>query len=243
MPHQLGRDLSGDPGSLSRLLQRTHAAQAGGSGRCWQHDGVAHTVAAMTQTPDQRRVSEIARSLNRYEWRPTAEEVKCGAEFFQLAQSLEEAEHPRFPRDTSAKPWTLRLHTENVAVLAEEITLLREEFLPQWREHLAADSPMTELVDLYVRGAQPVVRHADAVLAAWEQTTLPEPTAEEIGYRTRYSGAAAKDVAARLRYDIAAAWEKEPVRRSLWEEMGPAWNFLGAVRSTMMAAVSGAVEY
>ncbi|MCX5173851.1 MULTISPECIES: hypothetical protein [Streptomyces] len=29
----------------------------------------------MTQTLDQRRVSEIARSLNRYEWRPTAEEV------------------------------------------------------------------------------------------------------------------------------------------------------------------------
>ncbi|AZP17841.1 hypothetical protein EJC51_18080 [Streptomyces aquilus] len=197
----------------------------------------------MTQTLDQRRVSEIAHSLNRYEWRPTAEEVECGAEFFQLVQRLEEAERPGFPRDTSAKPWTLHLHTENVAVLAEEITLLREDFLPRWRERLAADSPMTELIDLYVRGAQPVVRHADAVLAAWEQTTLPEPTAQEIGYRTRYSGAAAKDVAARLRFDIAAAWEKEPPRRSLWEEMGPAWNFLGAVRSTMMAAVSGDVEY
>jgi hypothetical protein len=161
----------------------------------------------MTQTPDQRRLSEIARSLNRYEWRPTAEEVTCGAEFFQLVQSLEEAEHPRFPRGTSAKPWTLRLRTENVAVLAEEITVLREESLPQWRERLAADSPMTELVDLYVRGAQPIVRHADAVLTAWEQATLPEPTAEEIGYRTRYSGAAAKDVAVQRRdlTDVSAA--------------------------------------
>lgn len=197
----------------------------------------------MTQSADQRRVSEIARSLNRYEWRPTYDEVKCGAAFFELVKGLEEAERPRFPRDMSAKPWTLRLRTENVVVLAEEITVVREDFLPQWRGRLAADSPMTELIELYVRGAQPVVRHANAVLAAWEQATLPEPTAEEIDYRTRYSGAAAKDVAARLRYDIAASWEKEPVRRSLWEEMQPAWTDLGAVRSTMMAAVSGEVEY
>lgn len=121
---------------------------------------------------------------------------------FQLVQSLEEAEHPGFPRDTRAKPWTLRLHTENVARVAEEITLLRGGFLPRWRERLAADSPMTELVDLYVRGAQPVVRHADAVLAAWEQITLPESTTEEIGYRNRYRRA------------VRVAFVKVPVSQS-----------------------------
>ncbi|MEV0222332.1 hypothetical protein [Streptomyces sp. NPDC050704] len=32
-----------------------------------------------------------------------------------------------------AQPWKPRLHPENGAVLAEEVALLREEFLPGWR--------------------------------------------------------------------------------------------------------------
>jgi hypothetical protein len=101
---------------------------------------------------------------------------------------------------------------------------------------------MTELIDLYVRGAQPVVQHAAAVRAAWECTTLPEPASDDIARQVHYAGASADEAAARLRYDIAARWEDEPDRRSLWEEMESAWNHLGAVRSTMMAAVSGYVE-
>ncbi|MFD4561243.1 hypothetical protein ACFWP5_44190 [Streptomyces sp. NPDC058469] len=196
----------------------------------------------MTETLDQSRLSEIARSLNRYQWQPSDEEATCGAAFFQLVKSTEEKERG-FPRGTEPGPWTPRLRTENVAVLADEVTMLREEFLPEWRERLPAGSPMAELIDMYVRGAQPVVRHADAVLAAWAEAVLPEPTEDEIAYRTRYTGAPAEEVAARLRFGTAASWEEEPPRRLLWEEMAPAWNHLGAVRSTMMAAVSGDVEY
>lgn len=197
----------------------------------------------MTQTPDELRLSEIARSLNRYEWQPTAEEVRCGGEFFQLVTSTEKAERPEFPRDTSARPWAVRLHTENATVLAEEVATLVKEFLPGWRERVPGGSPMVELVDMYVRRAQPVVRHAGDLLAAWSEAALPEPDEDEVAYRARYSGAAVSDVEARLRYEIAARWEEEPPRCFLWEEMKPAWNFLGSVRSTMMAAVSGDVEY
>ncbi|MFG2370472.1 hypothetical protein ACGFY9_03200 [Streptomyces sp. NPDC048504] len=187
----------------------------------------------MTETPDQRRLIEIARSLNRYEWQPVDEEAECGAAFFQLAKNMEEKDHG-FPRST--QPWTPRLHTENVAALADEVTVLQGEFLPEWRERLPNGSPMAELVNLYIQGAEPVVRHADAVLAAWRTAALPEPTADEIAHRTRYSGTSAGDVAAQLRFGIAASWEEESPRCLLWEEMGPAWNHLGAVRSTMMAA-------
>ncbi|KMS74417.1 hypothetical protein ACM01_14090 [Streptomyces viridochromogenes] len=197
----------------------------------------------MTETPDRRRVSEIARSLNQYEWRPTAGEVACGAEFFQLVKGMEEAERSDFPRDASARPWPLRLRTENVVVLAEEVALLREEFLPGWRTRLPDGSPMAELIDLYVRGAQPVLRQAEAVRAAWEGAVLPEPAGDEIARHVRYSGAPTDEVTARLRFETAARWEEGPDQRSLWEAMEPAWNYLGGVRSTMMAAVSGDVEY
>jgi hypothetical protein len=196
----------------------------------------------MTETSDQSRLSEIARSLNRYEWAPVAAEVACGAAFFQLLRGLEEAERPKFPRETGAGRWAMRLHTENVLVLAEQVVLLQEEFLPAWRSRVPSGSPMTELIDLYVRGAQPVVQHAAAVRAAWECTTLPEPASDDIARQVRYAGASADEAAARLRYDIAARWEDEPDRRSLWAAMEPAWNYLGGVRSTTMAAVSGDVE-
>lgn len=128
-------------------------------------------------------------------------------------------------------------------MLAEEVALLQGEFLHGWRTRLPNGSPMAELVDLYVRGADPVVRHAEAVRAAWEGVTLPEPAEDDISRQVRYSDAPADEVAARMRYEIAARWEEQPDRRSLWEAMEPAWIYLGGVRSTMMAAVSGDVEY
>lgn len=197
----------------------------------------------MTETPERRRVSEIARLLNQYEWRPTADEVACGAEFFQLVKDMEEAERSDLPRDASARPWPLRLRTENVVVLAAEVALLREEFLPGWLIRLPDGSLMAELIALYVRGAEPVVRHAEAVRAAWEGAVLPESTGDEIARHVRYSGASTDEVTARLRFETAARWEEEPDQRTLWEAMEPAWNYLGGVRSTMMAAVSGDVEY
>ncbi|MGW0731867.1 hypothetical protein [Streptomyces sp. NPDC002851] len=195
----------------------------------------------MTETPDARRLIEIARSLNRYQWQPTDEEIECGAAFFHLVKGMEEKERPSFPRSTEL--WKPRLRTENVAVLAEEVAMLRDVFVPGWRDRLQGGSPMLELVDMYVRGAQPVVERAGDVLAAWRTAALPEPTCEDIAYRVRYSDASAEEVAAQLRYEGAARWEEESPRRSLWKEMEPSWNHLGAVRSTMMAAVSGDVEY
>ncbi|MEU9189866.1 hypothetical protein AB0D14_36095 [Streptomyces sp. NPDC048484] len=197
----------------------------------------------MTETSDRRRVGEIARSLNQYAWRPTRDEVQCGAGFFQLVKGMEEAQRPELPRDATAKPWPRLLRTENVLVLGEEVALLQEEFLPEWRARLPDGSPMTELIELYVQGAEPVVRHTEAVWAAWESAVLPEPAEKDIAWQARYSGTPAAEVTARLRYEIAARWEEEPDRRSLWGAMEPAWNYLGGVRSTMMAAVSGDVEY
>ncbi|MGN9760028.1 hypothetical protein [Streptomyces sp. SD31] len=156
---------------------------------------------------------------------------------------MEEAERPDFPRHTSARPWTLRLRTENVVVLDEEVALLREEFLPGWRTRLPDGSPMVELIDLYVRGAQPVLRHVEAVRVAWDGVVLPEPAIDDVARHARYSGAPTDEVTARLWFETAARWEERSDRRSLWEAMEPAWNHLGDVRSTVMAAVSGDVEY
>ncbi|MFI9829660.1 hypothetical protein ACIHIX_18445 [Streptomyces sp. NPDC051913] len=197
----------------------------------------------MTTTPDQLRVSEIARSLNRHEWAPVTAEAACGEAFFQLLRGLEEAKRPKFPREAGAGRWTMRLHTENVLVLAEQVFLLQKEFLPAWRSRLPSVSPMAELIGLYARGAQPAVRHAAAVRAAWESASLPEPASDDIARQVRYSGSSADEAAARLRYEIAARWENEPDRRSLWEAMEPVWNHLGAVRSTTLAAISGDVVY
>ena len=127
-------------------------------------------------------------------------------------------------------------------MLAEEAAVLRDAFVPRWRDCLPEGSPMAELVDLYVRGAQPVADRAGDVLAAGRTAALPKPAAEDAAHRVRISAASADEVAVRLRYEIAARWEEAP-RRSVWEEMGPAWNRLRAVRSTMMAAVSGDMEY
>ncbi|HEY8984260.1 MAG TPA: hypothetical protein VIU15_32370 [Streptomyces sp.] len=197
----------------------------------------------MTRNLERDRVSEIAVLINQYRWRPSPVEVEYGMEFLQLLPQLEgEEAYRRFPRDTRARPWTRSLHTENVVVLAAEVRLLREEFLPRWRERLADRSPMAELVDLYVQGAQPIVRHAEEVLADWEQAVLPEPAPRDVSRHARYSGETERDVAAQLRYNIAASWEKEPARRSLWKKLEPAWTFLDSVRVTMTAAVTGDVE-
>ncbi|MDO0936550.1 hypothetical protein QQY66_34385 [Streptomyces sp. DG2A-72] len=197
----------------------------------------------MTETPDQRRLSGIARSLNRYEWSPTLEEIECGADFFKRAKTIEVAENPGFPRGPEPEPWKPRLHTENVAVLAQEVGMVQDELLPKWRARFPVGSTMVELIEMYIRGAQPIVQHADAVLTAWREAALPEPSDDELAYRTRYSGLSVEEARARLRYQIAAGWEEDPSRRALWEEMLPAWTRLGAVRSTMMAAVTGDVEY
>lgn len=197
----------------------------------------------MTETPDQRRLIGIARSLNRCEWSPALAEIECGADFFKRVENMEQTGLPGFPRGPEPEPWKPRLHTENVAVLAQEVNMLRDEFLPELGARLPADSPMAELIEMYINGAQPIVQYAEEVLAAWHQAALPEPTDDEIGYKTRYSDLSVEQVKVRLQYEIAAGWEEEPPRRTLWEEMLPTWNHLGAVRSTMMAAVSGDVEY
>lgn len=209
--------------------------------RRWQTSTCLRTVTAMTENPDQDRLSGIARSLNRYEWSPTLAEIECGADFFKRVESMGEEGLPGFPQ--GPEPWKPRLHTENVCVLAQEVEMLRDEFLPEWVAQLPADSPMAELIEMYIRGAQPIVRHAEAVLAAWREAALPEPTDDEIGYKIRYSDLSAEEARVRLQYELAAGWEEEPSRRALWDEMLPTWNYLGAVRSTMMAAVSGDVEY
>lgn len=45
------------------------------------------------------------------------------------------------------------------------------------------------------------------------------------------------------RFVVAASWEEESPRRLLWEQMAPAWNYLGAVRASVMAATSVDVKY
>lgn len=194
----------------------------------------------MTTPPDDLRLSEIARSLNRREWRPTDEEVRVGGAFFDLVRPLERQPQPDFPY---GRDWWERLHTENVTGLARSLSVLRDELLPGWREQLPTTSPMIELIELYIRGAQPLEQHADRVLDAWRAAVLPEPTADEIAYEARRLNVSADKGEIHLRYANAARWEKEPHRQRLWDELAPVWTYLGAVRSTMMAAVTGDVDY
>lgn len=195
----------------------------------WQFGTRLRTVTAMTQTPDQRRLIGIARSLNRYEWSPTSAEIECGADFFKRVARMEEAGLPGFRRGPES--WKQRLHTENVAVLAQEVGMLRDEFSPEWGARLPADSPMAELIEMYLKGAQPITRYAEAVLAAWHEAALPEPSDDEIGYKTRYSDLSAKEAMSRLsgrsppdgkRSPLAAPCGKGCCRRgTTWVPCGP----------------------
>ncbi|MFF1422020.1 hypothetical protein [Streptomyces sp. NPDC058280] len=190
----------------------------------------------MTDAPD--RLREIARSLNRRHWQPTVLEVAFGAAFFQRLKGLEEEPQPEFPR--GADDWT-RLHTENLAVLARTVTMAQDE-LSAWKDRLPG-SPMVELVEQYVSAAQPLLPHAERLAAAWRGATLPEPTADEIAYEARRLNVSPEEGETNLRYWKAVRWEEEHNSSSLWDDLRPVWSYLGAVRTTMMAAVTGDTDY
>lgn len=138
--------------------------------------------------------------------------------------------------------WWDRLHTESFATLARVVAMVRDELLPTWREQLA-DSPMVELADLYVSSADPLIPHAERLLAAWHDAALPAPTADEIAREARRLTVSAEQAESRLRFENASQWEKETNPRGLWDDLRLAWAHLGAVRSTMMAAVTGDTDY
>lgn len=191
----------------------------------------------MTVTSD--RLSEIARSLNRQQWQPTADEVAFGSTFFQRMKELEEELQSAFPRGTN---WWDRLHTESFTAMARVVAMVRDELLPAWRERLA-DSPMVELAELYVSAAAPLLPHAERLLAAWHGAARPAPTAEEITREAGRLNVSAEQASSRLRFENASHWEEESNPRGLWDDLRPAWAHLGAVRSTMMAAVTGDTDY
>ncbi|MEU1906554.1 hypothetical protein [Streptomyces hygroscopicus] len=191
----------------------------------------------MTTTP--HRLCEIARSLNRLQWLPTAEEVELGIAFFQHVKTMEEQPQPDFPR--GLQRWD-RLHTENLDVLARTVEKLRDELLPAWKNRLDC-SPMIELVEQYVCGAQPLLRHAERLLATWRGAALPAPTTDEIAYEAKRLNISLEQGEANLRYWKAVHWEEEHNPRSLWDELEPAWAYLGSVQATMMAALTGDTEY
>jgi hypothetical protein len=185
------------------------------------------------------RLSEIARSLNRQQWQPTADEVAFGSTFFQRMQQVEEEPDPAFPQGAD---WWERLHTESFHKLARVVAMVQDELLPAGRERLA-DSPMVELAELYVSAAAPLLPHAERLLAAWNDADLPAPTADRIVREAGRLNLPAEKAEARLRYDNASRWEEESNPHDLWDDLRPAWAHLGAVRSTMMAAVTGDTDY
>lgn len=191
----------------------------------------------MTTTPD--RLSEIARSLNRMQWLPTAEEVELGSAFFRHLKTIEEEPQPDFPRGLKQSD---RLHTENLAVLARSVEKLRDELLPAWKNRLDGSS-MIELVEQYVRGAQPLLPHAERLLGNWRGATLPAPTADQIAYEAKRLNISLEEGEANLRYWQAAHWEDEHNPCSLWDDLQPTWAYLWAVESTMTAALTGDTEY
>ncbi|WP_063794151.1 hypothetical protein [Streptomyces graminilatus] len=191
----------------------------------------------MTVTPD--RLSEIARSLNRWQWQPTADEVAFGSTVFQRMKAVEEETRSTFPRGTDQ--WH-RLHTENFDTLARVVAVVRDEVLPAGREQLA-DSPMVELAELYVSAAEPLLPHAQRLLAAWRDASLPAPTSEEVAREAQRWNVSAEQAESRMRFEYAAQWEEDANPRGLWDDLRPTWAHMGAVRSTMMAALTGDTDY
>ncbi|MFK0154316.1 hypothetical protein ACIQVK_19850 [Streptomyces sp. NPDC090493] len=191
----------------------------------------------MTVTAD--RLSEIARSLNHRQWQPTAAEVAFGTSFFQQMKKMEDRPSYGFPRGAS---WWDRLHTENLDTLARVVAMMRDELPPGVREQLTG-SPMVELAELYIDAAEPLLPHARRLLAAWHDAALPSPSAHTIAREAQRLNVSAEQAEGRLRYESACRWEKETNPRSLWDDLRPAWARLGAVRSTMMAAVTGDTDY
>ncbi|GHE15301.1 hypothetical protein [Streptomyces alanosinicus] len=191
----------------------------------------------MRDRPQQ--LGSIARSLNRYEWNPAQEEIAVGDAFLRELQKDEEASQP-FPR--GPQEWD-RLRTEAVAGLVAKVARIDKELLPLWRERLPGGSSMIALVEIYVRSAQPILRHADDVLAAWRTAVWREPISEELAYEERRLNVSAEDARAIWRFEEARHWEAQPPRSALWEELLPKWSYLTSVASVVAAAVTGDVEY
>ncbi|MBV9025440.1 MAG: hypothetical protein JO362_16990 [Streptomycetaceae bacterium] len=126
-------------------------------------------------------------------------------------------------------------------MLVRGVGAVRDE-LPAWRDRLPG-SPMVELVELYISAAQPLLPHAEHLLTAWRDAALPEPTTDEITYEARRLDTTAEQAEANLRFWNARHWEESSNPRYLWDDLHPAWARLGAVRSTMAAAVTGDTDY
>ncbi|MEY9839566.1 hypothetical protein [Streptacidiphilus sp. EB103A] len=190
----------------------------------------------MTVTAD--RLNDIARSLNRRQWLPTADEVAFGSTFLRRMGEVEQ-EGAGFPRGAN---WWDRLHTESFHALTRTVELLEVDLLPCGRARLPG-SPIVELAELWLGSAQPLLPHAQRLLTAWHDAAPPEPTADMIARTARRLNVTDDLAEGRLRYEDAAHWEREGNALSLWDELRPLWAHLGAVRSTMTAAVTGDTEY
>ncbi|ANP53628.1 hypothetical protein J2Z21_008458 [Streptomyces griseochromogenes] len=193
----------------------------------------------MTKATDEQQVDKIARSLNRYEWDPTQEEISVGDAFLRELQKDDEASRP-FPR--GPQEWD-RLRTEGMVGLVAKVARIDKILLPLWRERLPSDSPMIALLEIYVRGAQPILHHAEDVLAAWRGAVWRGPTQEEIAYEARRLQASPEEARTIWRFEEARDWESQPSRSALWEELLPKWSYLTSVASVVAAAVTGDVEY
>ncbi|EST27407.1 hypothetical protein [Streptomyces roseochromogenus] len=193
----------------------------------------------MTKAADEQQLDRIARSLNRYEWHPTQEEIAVGVAFLRELQKDEEASRP-FPR--GPQEWD-RLRTEGIAGLVAKVARIDKELLPLWRERLPSDSPVIALVEIYVRSAQSILHHADDVLAAWRGAVWQEPTQEEIAHEAHRLQVSPEDARAIWRFEEARHWESQPPRSALWEELLPKWSYLTSVASVVAAVVTGDVEY
>lgn len=168
----------------------------------------------MSATPD--RLSKIARSLNRHQWLPTADEVAFGSAFFQRMKEAEE-QGSAFPRGTA---WWDRLHTESFATLARVIAMVQDELLPARRERLAS-SPMVDLAKLYASAAEPLLPHAERLLAAWGDAAPPAPTADEIAREAKRLNVSAEQAERHIRFENASHWEEEGNPHDCGRTFGP----------------------
>ncbi|GHE02611.1 hypothetical protein [Streptomyces alanosinicus] len=192
----------------------------------------------MTKATDEQQLNGIARSLDRYEWEPTQEEISVGDAFLRELQKDEEAGQA-FPR--GPQEWD-RLRTEAIAGLVAKVTRIDKELLPLWRKQLPSGSPMIALVEIYIHGAPSLLHHAEDVLAAWRGAVWREPTGEEIAYEERRLQVSPEEAEAIWRFEEAHRWESQPPRSALWDELLPKWSYLTSVASVIAAAVTGDVE-
>jgi hypothetical protein len=102
---------------------------------------------------------------------------------------------------------------------------------------------MVELAELYISVAEPLLPHAQRLLAAWHDAALPAPTAEEIARAAERLNVSSEQAESRLRFENASRWEQDTNPRGLWDDLRPTWAHVGAVRSTLMAAVTGDTDY